>query len=46
VGVIAYVKGNAPILCAEFARRAVPHLVRPSFKEFEAACKGGGATAS
>ncbi len=43
VGVIAYVKGNAPILCAEFARRAVPHGVRPSFKEMEAACKGGGA---
>lgn len=43
VGVIAYVKGNAPILCAEFARRAVPHHVRPSFKEMEAACKGGGA---
>jgi chemotaxis protein MotA len=41
VGVIAYVKGNAPILCAEFARRAIPHLVRPSFKEMEAACKGG-----
>jgi chemotaxis protein MotA len=46
VGVIAYVKGNAPILCAEFARRAVPHLVRPTFKEFEAACKGGGAPAA
>jgi chemotaxis protein MotA len=41
VGVIAYVKGNAPILCAEFARRAIPHLVRPSFKDFEKACKGG-----
>lgn len=46
VGVIAYVKGNAPILCAEFARRAVPHLCRPSFKEFEAACKGGAAPAA
>ena len=45
VGIISYVKGNAPILCAEFARRAVPHLVRPSFKEFEAACKGGAAAA-
>jgi chemotaxis protein MotA len=43
VGVIAYVKGNAPILCAEFARRAIPHLVRPSFKDFEKACKGGPA---
>jgi chemotaxis protein MotA len=45
VGLIAYMNGNAPILCAEFARRAVPHLSRPSFKEFEAACKGGGAAA-
>ena len=45
VGVISYVKGNAPILCAEFARRAVPHMVRPSFKEFEAACKGGAPAA-
>lgn len=43
VGVIAYIKGNAPILCAEFARRAIPHGVRPSFKEMEQACKGGGA---
>jgi chemotaxis protein MotA len=43
VGVIAYVKGNAPILCAEFARRAIPHEVRPTFKEMEQACKGGGA---
>jgi chemotaxis protein MotA len=39
VGVIAYIRGNAPILSAEFARRAIPHEVRPSFKEFEAACK-------
>jgi chemotaxis protein MotA len=43
VGCIAYVKGNAPILCAEFARRAIPHEARPSFKEMEAACKGGAA---
>ncbi len=43
VGCIAYIKGNPPILCAEFARRAVPHEVRPSFKDMEAACKGGGA---
>lgn len=45
VGCISYVKGNAPILCAEFARRAIPHEARPSFKDMEAACKGGaGAT--
>lgn len=42
VGVIAYVKGNAPILCAEFARRAIPHGERPTFEEMEQACRGGG----
>jgi chemotaxis protein MotA len=44
VGVIAYIKGQAPILSVEFARRAIPHDVRPTFKEMEAACRGGGAT--
>ena len=43
VGVIAYIKGQAPILSVEFARRAIPHDVRPSFKEMEAACRGGAA---
>lgn len=42
VAVIAFAKGAAPIMCTEFARRAVPPSVRPSFKEMEAACKGGG----
>lgn len=42
VGCIAYIRGNAPILSTEFARRAIPHNVRPSFKEMEQACKGGG----
>ncbi|MBL8290701.1 MAG: flagellar motor stator protein MotA [Bryobacterales bacterium] len=42
VGIIAYAKGNAPILCAEFARRAIPHSVRPSFKDMESSCRGGG----
>jgi len=46
VGVMSYIRGNAPILSAEFARRAVPHEVRPTFKEFEAACKGAPAGAS
>jgi chemotaxis protein MotA len=43
VGAIAYIRGNAPILSVEFARRAIPHEVRPTFKEMETACKGGGA---
>ena len=44
-GVIAFVKGSAPVLAVEFARRSIPGDVRPSFKEFEAAAKGGGAAA-
>jgi chemotaxis protein MotA len=40
-GVIAFVKGSAPILAVEFARRSVPGDLRPSFKELETACRGG-----
>jgi chemotaxis protein MotA len=40
-GVIAFIKGSAPILAVEFARRSIPAHVRPSFKELEAACRGG-----
>jgi chemotaxis protein MotA len=40
-GVIAFVKGSAPILAVEFARRSVPGDLRPSFQEMEAACRGG-----
>ena len=43
VGVIAYIKGQAPILAVEFARRAIPHDVRPSFKDMEAACRATAA---
>jgi chemotaxis protein MotA len=38
--VLAYVRGNGPLLAAEFARRSIPPHVRPSFQEFEAVCKG------
>jgi chemotaxis protein MotA len=41
--VLAYVRGCGPLLSAEFGRRSIPPHVRPSFQEFEAACKGGGA---
>lgn len=40
---VASVKGAAPILAVEQARRLAPPHVRPSFNELEAACKGGGA---
>jgi len=43
---IAFLKGSAPIMAVEVARRAVPGHVRPSFQELEKACKGGGAAAT
>jgi chemotaxis protein MotA len=45
-GVIAFVKGSPPALAVEFARRSIPADVRPSFKDMEAACKGGSAAAA
>src|SRR5580658_463639 len=42
-GVIAFVKGSAPVLAVEFARRSISGEFRPSFKELEAACRGGSA---
>ncbi len=42
-GVIAFVKGSAPVLAVEFARRSIPGDLRPSFKELEAACRAGAA---
>jgi chemotaxis protein MotA len=43
---ISFLKGTAPIMAVEFARRAVPGHVRPSFKEVEQICRGGGAAAA
>lgn len=40
VGITAFLKGSSPIVAIEFARRAVPGHVRPSFQELEAACRG------
>jgi len=42
-GVIAFVKGSAPILAVEFARRSIPGDLRPTFQEVEAVCRGGSA---
>lgn len=42
VGLVSFAKGCPPIIATEFARRAIPHHVRPSFSEMEKACKGGG----
>jgi chemotaxis protein MotA len=42
VGVMSFVKGAAPILATEMARRTIPAHNRPTFKEMEAKCRGGG----
>ncbi|MDE3196490.1 MAG: flagellar motor stator protein MotA [Acidobacteriota bacterium] len=42
-GLMAFAKGMAPIIAVEFSRRAIPHQLRPTFKEMETACKGGAA---
>jgi chemotaxis protein MotA len=39
---ISFLKGTAPIMAVEVARRAVPGHVRPSFQELEKKCRGGG----
>jgi chemotaxis protein MotA len=41
-----FVKGTAPIQALEFARRAIPSRLRPSFSEMEKTCKQGGGSAS
>lgn len=37
---LAFLKGAAPIIAVEMARRAIPAHVRPSFDEMEKSCKG------
>ena len=43
---VSFLKGSAPIMAVEIARRAIPGHVRPSFKELEQTCRGGGAAAA
>ena len=43
---LSFLKGAAPILSVEMARRAIPAHVRPSFEEMETACKGGAVMAA
>jgi chemotaxis protein MotA len=43
---LSFLKGAAPMLAVEMARRAIPAHVRPSFDEMEKACKSGGAAAA
>jgi len=46
VAVISFLKGASPLMAIEFARRAMPGHVRPSFQELENACKGKSAPAA
>lgn len=43
IGLISFIRGAAPILAVEFARRSIPAHERPSFREMEKACKGAPA---
>jgi chemotaxis protein MotA len=42
-GLLAIYKGNPPAIAVEFARRVLPHAVRPSFNETEQFCKAAAA---
>jgi chemotaxis protein MotA len=42
VFIFSFLKGAAPIVAVEVARRAIPGHVRPSFQEVEKACRGTG----
>jgi chemotaxis protein MotA len=43
---VSFLKGSAPIMAVEIARRAIPGNVRPTFQELEKTCRGGGAAAA
>lgn len=42
-GLLAVYKGNPPAIAIEFARRVLPHSVRPSFNETEMFCRAATA---
>jgi chemotaxis protein MotA len=45
VGILATFKGLPPAIAVEFARRTLPHEVRPSFEETERLCRASRADA-
>lgn len=45
-GLMAFAKGMAPLIAIEFARRAIPHTLRPGFTEMEKVCKSASASPS
>ncbi|MHB9035218.1 MAG: flagellar motor stator protein MotA [Armatimonadota bacterium] len=44
--VVAFARGDAPLICAEFARRNIEPDLRPSFTEMEDTCRGRNKTDS
>jgi chemotaxis protein MotA len=45
VVMVSFMRGTPPKLAVEFARRAIPGNVRPTFQEVEKSLKGGGSAA-
>ena len=43
---LSFLKGSAPMIAIDLARRAIPAHVRPSFDEMEKSCKGGAPAAA
>lgn len=43
---LSFLKGSAPMIAIEIARRAIPAHVRPSFDEMEKTCKGQSANSA
>jgi chemotaxis protein MotA len=39
---MAFIKGLSPMMSMEMSRRTIPNSLRPSFKEMEVTCRGGG----
>jgi chemotaxis protein MotA len=39
-GLLTYVRGGAPLIAVEFARRSIPNAVRPTFQQMEGALRG------
>jgi chemotaxis protein MotA len=44
-GVHSFIRGDAPLLTVEFARRSIQPQLRPSFQESEGTCRGGASDA-
>jgi hypothetical protein len=42
---MAFAKGMAPIIAVEFARRSIPHALRPLFTDMEKSCKASSQAA-